>query len=349
MVATFSKNDIHCMSLALKLAHKGQYGVKSNPMVGCVITKNNDIIARGYHQTFGAAHAEVNALAQINHQANDTTLYVTLEPCAHQGKTPPCVQAIIDAGVKKVIVATLDPNPLVGGKGVTMLETAGIEVAIGLLENEAKQLNRAFIKRMETGLPFVTCKIAMSLDGKTAMASGESKWITGEAARLDVQKLRAKNQAIMTGSGTILADNPSMTVRLDNMSNTPLRVVVDGKNQITSPHLNIFSTDASTQVFNPENTKINDTGKLDLHDILTQLATQDINSVLLEAGPGLIGAMVATRLIDEFVIYTAPILMGSDANSMMNLSIQKMNNKLKLNIQDIRMVGKDIKTTATLK
>ncbi|SHE19427.1 Diaminohydroxyphosphoribosylaminopyrimidine deaminase / 5-amino-6-(5-phosphoribosylamino)uracil reductase [Bathymodiolus brooksi thiotrophic gill symbiont] len=318
-------------------------------MVGCIITKNNDIIAQGYHQNFGEPHAEINALTQINHQANDTTLYVTLEPCAHQGKTPPCAQALINAGVKKVIIASLDPNPLVGGKGVTMLENAGIEVVIGLLENEAKQLNRAFIKRMKTGLPFVTCKIAMSLDGKTAMASGESKWITGEAARLDVQKLRTNNQAIMTGSGTILADNPLMTVRLDNIDNTPLRVVVDGKNQITNTHLNIFSEDVNTQVFNSENTKINDTGKLDLNDILSQLATQDINSVLLEAGPSLIGAMVTARLIDEFIIYTAPILMGNDANSMMNLSIQKMNNKLELNIQDIRMVGEDIKITATLK
>ncbi len=348
-MATFSENDTYYMSLALKLAHKGQYGVRSNPMVGCIITKNNNIIAQGYHQNFGEPHAEINALTQINHQANDTTLYVTLEPCAHQGKTPPCAQALINAGVKKVIIASLDPNPLVGGKGVTMLENAGIEVVIGLLENEAKQLNRAFIKRMKTGLPFVTCKIAMSLDGKTAMASGESKWITGEVARLDVQKLRANNQAIMTGSGTILADNPLMTVRLDNIDNTPLRVVVDGKNQITNTHLNIFSEDANTQVFNSENTKINDTGKLDLNDILSQLATQDINSVLLEAGPSLIGAMVTARLIDEFIIYTAPILMGSDANSMMNLSIQKMNNKLELNIQDIRMVGEDIKITATLK
>lgn len=337
------------MSLALKLAGKGRYGVQSNPMVGCVVVKNNEIIAKDYHQTFGEAHAEINALSQINHQANDTTLYVTLEPCTHQGKTPPCTQAIIDAGVKQVVIATLDPNPLVSGKGVAMLEKAGVIVRLGLLENEAKQLNRGFIKRMETDLPFVTCKIAMSLDGKTAMASGESKWITGEAARLDVQKLRTNHQAIMTGSGTILSDNPSMTVRLDGVENSPLRVVVDGKNQITDTALNIFSTDAETQVFNPKNTKVNEIGKLDLNNILSQLATQGINNVLLEAGSGLIGAMVEEKLVDEFIIYTAPILMGSAANSMMELAIQKMNDKLTLNIQDIRMVGEDIKITAALK
>ena len=335
------------MSLALKLANQGIYGVQSNPMVGCVIAKNNKIIAQGYHQTFGEAHAEINALAQINHQAQGATLYVSLEPCVHQGKTPPCTQAIIDAGVTEVVIATLDPNPLVAGKGVTALENANIRVRVGLLENQSKQLNRAFIKRMETGLPFVTCKIAMSLDGKTSMESGESKWITGDAARHDVQKLRAKNQAILTGSGTILSDNPSMTVRLDGIHSSPLRVIVDSKNKITDSTLNIFSNTADTQVFNTENTKINQAGKLELSDILSQLSTQGINNVLLEAGPGLIGAMVEAALIDEFIIYTAPVLMGSDATSMMTLPIANMVDKIALNISTIRMVGNDIKITAT--
>ncbi|SMN12681.1 Diaminohydroxyphosphoribosylaminopyrimidine deaminase / 5-amino-6-(5-phosphoribosylamino)uracil reductase [Bathymodiolus heckerae thiotrophic gill symbiont] len=348
-MTTFSKNDTHFMSLALQIARKGRYGVASNPMVGCVIVKDNEILAKGYHQTFGEAHAEINALAQINHQANGTTLYVSLEPCAHQGKTPPCVQAIIDTGVKKVIIATLDPNPLVNGKGVAILENAGIVVEIGLLEAEARQLNRAFIKRIQTGLPFITCKIAMSLDGKTSMASGESKWITGEAARQDVQKLRAANQAIMTGSGTILADNPSMTLRLDGINNAPLRVVIDGKNQITNTALKIFSSDASTQVFTPTNTQIKSTGKLDLVNVMSQLAVQNINSILLEAGAGLIGAMKAEGLIDEFVIYTAPILMGSNANSMISLPIDTLADKIELNISDIRMLGNDIKITATPK
>jgi diaminohydroxyphosphoribosylaminopyrimidine deaminase/5-amino-6-(5-phosphoribosylamino)uracil reductase len=272
---------------------------------------------------------------------------VSLEPCVHQGKTPPCTQAIIDAGVTEVVIATLDPNPLVAGKGVTALENANIRVRVGLLENQSKQLNRAFIKRMETGLPFVTCKIAMSLDGKTSMESGESKWITGDAARHDVQKLRAKNQAILTGSGTILSDNPSMTVRLDGIHSSPLRVIVDSKNKITDSTLNIFSNTADTQVFNTENTKINQAGKLELSDILSQLSTQGINNVLLEAGPGLIGAMVEAALIDEFIIYTAPVLMGSDATSMMTLPIANMVDKIALNISTIRMVGNDIKITAT--
>ena len=244
------------MSLALKLADQGRDGVKANPMVGCVVVKDDRIIAKGYHQTFGEAHAEINALEQINHQANGATLYVTLEPCSHQGKTPPCAQAIINAGVKQVVIATLDPNPLVSGQGLAMLKEANIKVSVGLLEAEALTLNRGFIKRMQTGLPFVTCKIAMSLDGKTAMASGESQWITGEAARTDVQHLRAKNQAIVTGSGSVLSDNPLMTVRLDTSTVTPLRVVIDSQQQITDQTFNIFSDDAPTLLLNPGNSKI---------------------------------------------------------------------------------------------
>ncbi|BBB23482.1 diaminohydroxyphosphoribosylaminopyrimidine deaminase / 5-amino-6-(5-phosphoribosylamino)uracil reductase [Isorropodon fossajaponicum endosymbiont JTNG4] len=349
MPATFSINDTQNMTIALKLASQGKYGVKSNPMVGCVIVKHTKIIAKGYHQTFGKAHGEINALQQINHQAQNATFYVTLEPCSHQGKTPSCAQAIIDSGAKKVIIAMLDPNPLVNGKGVVMLENAGIEVKIGLLENDALTLNQGFIKRMKTNQPFVRCKIAMSLDGKTSMSSGESKWITSEAARLDVQKLRANHQAIMTGSGTIISDNPLMTVRLDNINPTPLRVVIDSKNQITNTSLNIFNTDAPTLILNPTNTKILASGKLDLSDVLAQLGNQGINSVLLEAGPKLIGAMIKNNLIDEFIIYVAPILMGSDANSMLNLVIKNIVHKIKLNIVNVRMVSDDIRITATLK
>lgn len=336
------------MDLALKLARQGMHSVGANPMVGCVIEKDGKIIAQGYHQLFGQAHAEINALNQINHQAQGATLYATLEPCSHQGKTPPCVQAIINSGVKKVIIATLDPNPLVSGEGVSMLKKAGIEVISGLLEDQALQQNRSFIKRMKTKRPFVTCKIAMSLDGKTSMKSGESKWITGNSARADVQKLRSEHQAIMTGSGTILADNPLMTVRLEYLKSTPLRVVIDGKNKVTEKSLNIFSEDAPTQIFNNENTSLNSLGKLDLQAVLIQLGSQGINSVLLEAGPGLIGAMLKENLIDEFVIYTAPVLMGSDANSMVQLSLTNMTDKINLNISDIRMLGDDIRIIASI-
>jgi len=274
---------------------------------------------------------------------------VTLEPCSHQGKTPPCAQAIISADVKHVVIATLDPNPLIGGQGLAMLEAADIKVNVGLLENEALTLNRGFIKRMQTGLPFVTCKIAMSLDGKTAMASGESQWITGESARTDVQYLRAKQQVIMTGSGTILSDNPSMTVRLDTSTVSPLRVVIDSRHKITDQTFNIFSDDAPTLIFDPSNSKTLNNGKLDLIDVLKQLGEKGINTVLLEAGPNLIGAMIEAQLIDEFIIYTAPILMGSHANSMATLALGVMADKIQLQLSDIRMVGDDIRITANIK
>jgi len=224
-----------------------------------------------------------------------------------------------------------------------------IKVSVGLLEAEALTLNRGFIKRMQTGLPFVTCKIAMSLDGKTAMASGESQWITGEAARTDVQHLRAKNQAIVTGSGTVLSDNPLMTVRLDTSTVTPLRVVIDSQQQITDQTFNIFSDDAPTLLLNPGNSKILKNGKIDLADALKQLGKQGINTVLLEAGPNLIGAMIEAKLVDELVIYTAPLLMGSNANSMATLALNTMENKIQLDLSDIRMVGNDIRITANIK
>jgi len=230
-----------------------------------------------------------------------------------------------------------------------MLKEANIKVSVGLLEAEALTLNRGFIKRMQTGLPFVTCKIAMSLDGKTAMASGESQWITGEAARTDVQHLRAKNQAIVTGSGTVLSDNPLMTVRLDTSTVTPLRVVIDSQQQITDQTFNIFSDDAPTLLLNPGNSKILKNGKIDLADALKQLGKQGINTVLLEAGPNLIGAMIEAKLVDELVIYTAPLLMGSNANSMATLALDTMENKIQLDLSDIRMVGNDIRITANIK
>ncbi|MCS5586252.1 MAG: bifunctional diaminohydroxyphosphoribosylaminopyrimidine deaminase/5-amino-6-(5-phosphoribosylamino)uracil reductase RibD [Gammaproteobacteria bacterium] len=348
-MSTFSKNDSHYMSLALELADQGRDGVKANPMVGCVVVKDDQIIAKGYHQTFGEAHAEINALNQINHQADGAILYVTLEPCSHQGKTPPCAQAIINSGIKQVVIAMLDPNPLVSGQGLSMLEAANIKVSVGLLEAEASTLNRGFIKRMKTGLPFVTCKIAMSLDGKTAMASGESQWITGEAARTDVQRLRAENQAIMTGSGTILSDNPSMTVRLDNSNASPLRVVIDSQQQVTDQALNIFSNDTPTLILNPSNSTTLNNDKIDLTNALKQLGDQGINTVLLEAGPNLIGAMIETNLINEFIIYTAPTLMGSNANSMATLALDAMTDKIQLKFNDIRMVGNDIRITANIK
>jgi len=334
------------MALALQLSAKGRNRVRANPMVGCVITHKGKVIAKDYHHEYGKAHAEVNALNQIDHQAKGATMYVTLEPCSHQGNTPPCVDAVIKSGVSKVFLAMLDPNPLISGKGLKLLQDAGINVEVGLMENEAKQLNRGFVKRMLTGLPFVATKIAMSIDGKTAMKSGESKWITSEHSRKDVQKLRSFHQAIMTGSGTIINDNPNLTVRNNGLDDNPLRVVIDSGNKIKSDELNIFSSDASTLIFNSSNSNILPNGKIDLNDVLKKLGKMGINNLLIEAGSGLNGAMLEAGLIDEYVIYTAPIILGSDAQSMIQISLTKMTEKINLDIVDIRKIGEDIKMIA---
>ena len=342
----FSHQDLQCMALAYKLSIKGRSTVGANPMVGCVITRDGKVIAQDYHHEYGKAHAEVNALDQIKHQAKDTIMYVTLEPCSHQGKTPPCTKAIVKSGAKKVIVSMLDPNPMICGRGVNLLQDAGIEVDVGLLENEARELNRGFVKRMLTGLPFVTSKIAMSLDGKTAMSSGESKWITSQQSRNDVQKLRCNNQAIMTGSGTVISDNPSLTVRLNDSEISPLRVVIDSGNKITNQKLNIFSSDTSTLVLNNSNSSVLSNGKIDLNAVLIKLGEMGINNLLVEAGSGLNGAMLEAGLIDEYIIYTAPIILGSDAQPMIQIPLTKMAEKINLDIVDIRNIGEDIKIKA---
>lgn len=334
------------MALALKLSKLGQGDVGANPMVGCVISSDNKIIAKDYHHQYGKEHAEINALNQIGHKANNCKLYVTLEPCSHHGKTPPCINAIINAGIKKVYVATLDPNPLVSGSGVKLLKENGVDVEIGLLENNAIEINRGFIKRMKTGFPFITSKIAMSLDGRVAMRSGESKWITSEASREDVQKLRSQNQAILTGSGTILNDNPMLTVRNKKLRSQPLRVIIDSSNSITDKSLNIFSSDSETLVLNPTNSKILQNGKIDLKSVLVKLGEMGINNVLLESGSGLNGAMMESNLIDEFIIYTAPVILGSDAQAMMELPFKKLSEKISLNILELTQIANDLKIRA---
>ena len=342
----FTQKDTECMALALKLSKLGQVSVGANPMVGCVITNGDKIIAKDFHHYFGKEHAEINALNQINHKADNCKVYVTLEPCSHEGKTPPCVNALIQAGVKKVFVATLDPNPLVSGSGVKHLRESGIEVEVGLLENDANEINRGFFKRMKTGLPFVTSKIAMSLDGRVAMKNGESKWITSEASRDDVQLLRSQNQAILTGSGTILNDNPMMTVRNNKFDSSPLRVVIDSNNLITDKSLNIFSSDTETLVLDQSNSKVLDNGKVDLEHALLNLGELGINNLLLEAGSGLNGAMMKADLIDEFIIYTAPVILGSHAHPMIELPIHQMSEKISLEIIELIQVSNDIKIRA---
>jgi diaminohydroxyphosphoribosylaminopyrimidine deaminase/5-amino-6-(5-phosphoribosylamino)uracil reductase len=342
----FTQKDTECMALALKLSKLGQAGVGANPMVGCVISSDDKIIAKDYHHQYGQEHAEINALNQIRHKAENCKLYVTLEPCSHHGKTPPCINAIIKAGIKKVYVATLDPNPLVSGRGVKLMKENGIDVEIGLLENNAIEVNRGFFKRMKTGLPFITSKIAMSLDGRVAMRSGESKWITSEASRADVQILRSQNQAILTGSGTILNDNPMLTVRNKKLQSKPLRVIIDSSNSITDKSLNIFSSDSETLILNPTNSKILKNGKIDLKSALIKLGEMGINNILLESGSGLNGAMMESSLIDEFIIYTAPVILGSDAQAMMELPFKKMSEKISLNILELTQVANDLKIRA---
>ena len=334
------------MALALKLSKLGQAGVGANPMVGCVISSDDKIIAKDYHHQYGQEHAEINALNQIGHKAENCKLYVTLEPCSHHGKTPPCINSIIKSGIKKVYVATLDPNPLVSGSGVKLMKENGIDVEIGLLENNAIEVNRGFFKRMKTGLPFITSKIAMSLDGRVAMRSGESKWITSEASRADVQILRSQNQAILTGSGTILNDNPMLTVRNKKLQSKPLRVIIDSGNSITDKSLNIFSSDSETLILNPTNSKILKNGKIDLKSALIKLGEMGINNVLLESGSGFNGAMMESSLIDELIIYTAPVILGSDAQAMMELPFKKMSEKISLNILELTQVANDLKIRA---
>ena len=345
----FTHQDTECMALALKLSQFGRKAVGANPMVGCVISRDDKIIAQDYHRLYGEGHAEVNALEKINYKGENAKVYITLEPCSHFGKTPPCAEALINAGVKKVFIAILDPNPLVSGSGVRTLQDGGIEVEVGLLEIEAKEINRGFIKRMTSGLPFVTSKIAMSLDGRTAMKNGESKWITSEASRNDVQILRSLNQAILTGSGTIKSDNPMMTVRNGNADSNPLRVVIDSNNNITDKSLNIFSSDAETLILNNNNSEILTNGKLDLKSALIKLGEMGINNLLLEAGSGLNGAMTEAGLIDEFIIYTAPLILGSDANPMIEIPLTNMSDKIKLNIVEVSQIDCDIKIRATIK
>lgn len=342
----FSQQDTECMALALKLSKLGQGGVGANPMVGCVITSDGKIIAKDFHHFYGQEHAEINALNQIDHKADNCILYVTLEPCSHHGKTPPCIRAIIKSGIKKVFVATLDPNPLVSGSGVKLLRESGIEVEVGLLENHAIEINCGFMKRMKTGMPYITSKIAMSLDGRVAMRSGESQWITSEASREDVQLLRSQNQAILTGSGTILNDNPMMTVRNKKLDSSPLRVVIDSNNSITDKSLNIFSSDSETLILNQSNSKILENGKIDLKSALIKLGEMGINNVLLEAGSGLNGAMMQANLIDEFIIYSAPVILGSDAQAMMNLPFKNMSEKISLEILELTQVASDLKIRA---
>lgn len=354
--------DYFFMSRALQLARRGINSSQPNPRVGCVIVRDNTIIGEGWHEFAGGPHAEINALAELSGKAEGARCYVTLEPCSHQGRTGPCTAALIEAGLTSVFAAMLDPNPLVAGQGIEKLDQAGIETRSGLLQVEAGRLNQGFIMRMTEKRPFVRCKLAMSLDGRTALASGESKWITESAAREDVQKLRAASAAIMTGIGTVLMDDPGLDVRsIDIGERQPLRIILDRKLRLpTSAKMLLLAGRTLVFTHNTDKTRkqelqsagaeivvVKDGEKNFLIAVMQYLAEQEeVNEVLLEAGAELSGALLEQGLIDEFIIYQAPVLMGDKAKGLFHLpSIETMKDKLELEIIDRRMVGRDQRMT----
>ncbi len=355
-----AEQDSLFMARALYLAKKGRYTAKPNPRVGCVIVKNNAIIAEGWHVRAGQGHAEVEALKNTQ-DAQEATAYVTLEPCSHYGRTPPCAEALIKAEVTRVVIALQDPNPLVAGKGIALLEQAGISVICGVLESEACALNRGFITRMTTAKPYVISKMAMSLDGRTAMASGESKWITAPQARHDVQKLRAASCCVLTGVGTVLADDPSMNVRLEGVDvEQPLRVVLDsqlrtptsaklltlaGRTLILTGSDEQYKIEALTQAGAEVYAIKTDTqGRLDLNAVLLFLAQQQVNELLVEAGSVLNGALMEQNLIDECIVYMAPSILGSSGRGLCDMPhVTLMAEKKNLALLEVRKVGVDLR------
>ncbi|MCW9047623.1 MAG: bifunctional diaminohydroxyphosphoribosylaminopyrimidine deaminase/5-amino-6-(5-phosphoribosylamino)uracil reductase RibD [Gammaproteobacteria bacterium] len=355
---TQSSEDNFYMSQALQLAAKGLYSTQPNPRVGCVIVLNNEIIGEGYHQQAGGAHAEIHALNQAGLKAKGATAYVSLEPCSHHGKTPPCADALIKSGISRVVCAMLDPNPLVAGKGLMKLQKAGIKTHSGLMQAEAEDINPGFIKRMKTGLSFVRIKLAMSLDARTAMASGESKWITGSHARFDVQKLRARSSVVLTGSGTVIADDPSMNVRITaqelktDIIHQPLRCIIDSQLKVSTSS-KIFQQPGETLVFSTKQaehviTLPEKNNKLDLEAVLKYLAVErQANEVHVEAGNELCGALLDQQLVDEIVLYMAPHIMGDSAKGLFHLpNLNNMSERIDLEIKDIRSIGKDWRITA---
>jgi len=366
------RDDVEYMAEALHLAEKGLYTTHPNPRVGCVIVKDGKVVGRGFHRRAGEAHAEPMALAEAGEAARGATVYVTLEPCCHEGRTPPCTDGLIEAGVARVVAAMQDPNPLVGGKGAERLREAGIDVELGLLEQQAVALNPGYVRRISGGLPYVRCKLAMSLDGRAAMRDGTSKWITSEQARHDAQFLRARSDAILTGSGTVRFDNPMLNVRLKPEDfpcvvkpeevPQPLRVVLDSNLRMTTD-ARMLKLPGKTLVlcarFDPNRAgkleragaqviQIQDhEGRIYLRDALAYLGDRGVNEVLIEAGPTVAGQALREGTIDEVVIYVAPHLMGDDARGLFHLPwIKKMEDRIALEIRDVRQIGNDFRLIA---
>ena len=356
----FTADDHEYMARALRLAENGLYTTTPNPRVGCVIVKDGAVVGEGWHVRAGEPHAEIHALRAAGEAARGATVYVTLEPCCHHGRTPPCAQALIAAGVARVVAAMEDPNPLVAGEGLDLLERAGVRTEHGLLEDQAHELNIGFVYRMTSGRPWVRLKTAASLDGKTALNNGVSQWITGEDARRDVHRLRARSCAVLTGIGTVLADDPQMNVRAVETPRQPLRVVVDS--QLRMPPSAKMLTGGKTLIVtgSHDHQKMDalyqagarmlilplKDGRIDLKQMLDELAKQQINEVMVEAGPTLSGAMLQAGLVDELMIYLAPLLLGDRARGMFELpELSEMAGR-ELRIKDIGMVGRDLRIRA---
>lgn len=354
-MTSFSATDHLHMTRALRLAERGAFTTRPNPMVGCVIARDEAVLGEGFHQRAGQAHAEVLALQAAGEGARGATAYVTLEPCAHTGRTGPCADALVAAGVSRVVAAMRDPFPHVDGAGFDQLRAAGIAVETGLMEAQARQLNRGFLSRIERGRPWVRVKLAASLDGRTATANGDSKWISGEASRRDVQQWRARAGAIVTGANTVLADDPSLNVRLgdDTPFEPPLRVVLDpglatiarGKvRDGSAPTLYIHAPDIKPpREIDVQRASIAvSSGRFDLHAVLQLLAERGINEVQVESGATLAGAFFTAGLVDELLLYVAPILLGDKARPLLaGLEIHEMSQRAQLTVVDSRMVGND--------
>jgi diaminohydroxyphosphoribosylaminopyrimidine deaminase / 5-amino-6-(5-phosphoribosylamino)uracil reductase len=356
----FTLQDYAHMARALQLARRGLNTTTPNPRVGCIITKDDQIVGEGWHVRTGEPHAEIHALMEADGDARGATVYVTLEPCSHHGRTPPCADALAEAGVSRVVAAMTDPNPQVSGNGLARLSAAGIRTDRGLLEVEAKKLNEGFIKRMIYGHPFVRVKTASSLDGKTALSNGESKWITGDAARRDVHRLRARSCAILTGVGTVIGDDPQLNVRGWETPRQPLKVIVDSKLR-TPPSARLLAEGKTLIACSqPDVMKASALeaagaqilclpqadGRVDLNGLLSSLARQGINELMTETGNNLNGALLAAGLVDEWVQYVAPILLGDGARSLFRLpEPASMEQRMVWQLMDSRQVGDDLRLT----
>jgi len=364
-------NHQYWMAQALQLARRGFYSTHPNPRVGCIVVKDSILVAQGWHEFSGGPHAEINA---INHSRIPTgaEFYVTLEPCSHQGKTPPCVDELIKLRPARVIIAMQDPNPLVAGAGIAKLEANGIKVVQGILESEARLLNPGFVSRLEKGRPYVRLKMAISLDGRTALKNGESQWITGKPARLDVQRLRARSSAILTSAKTVKDDNPSLNLRLSKSDldqnievRQPVRVIVDTNLRLTGKE-KIFKNDGEIWIYTLNNSPIAiermvaagahvsifddaGSGHINLRKLMSDLANREINEMHTECGQTLAGALIQQRLVDEIVIYMAPKLLGSRSIGAFDLGqLTHMSDSVKCNIEQVRMIGEDIRLTLSL-